>query len=170
MFTRLFTLSAITTGLFFSSLIISASKVVADSEDTHYASSIQTVSHDEVKILGQDWGTALASEDANQMTALYDNEAVLLATFNDELDTAEEIEKYFIGLLQKPDLKVVFNNQNVRVLDDNTATNSGLYTFSFTENGKTVKVPARYTFLYEKKGDRWMIVEHHSSTRPEQQQ
>jgi uncharacterized protein (TIGR02246 family) len=75
-----------------------------------------------------------------------------------------------MGLTQKPDLQVVFNNQNVRVLDENTATNSGLYTFSFTENGKTVEVPARYTFLYEKRGDRWMIVEHHSSIRPEQQQ
>ncbi|MGL4881899.1 MAG: DUF4440 domain-containing protein, partial [Waterburya sp.] len=81
-------------------------------------------------------------------------EAVLLATFNDELDTPDEIKNYFIGLTQKPDLKVVFNGQNVRVLDDNTATNSGLYTFSYTENGKTVEVPARYTFLYEKKGDR----------------
>jgi uncharacterized protein (TIGR02246 family) len=168
MFTRLFTLSATITGLALSSLIISGSKVVADSEDTHYASSIQTVSHDEVKALGQNWGTALASGDANQITALYDNEAVLLATFNDELDAADEIKDYFIGLTQKPDLQVVFNNQNVRVLDDNTATNSGLYTFSFTENGKTVQVPARYTFLYEKKGDRWMIVEHHSSVRPEQ--
>jgi hypothetical protein len=113
MFVRLFALSAITTGLALSSLIIPTSKVVADSEDIHYASSIETVSHDEVKILGQDWGTALSSGDANQITALYDPEAVLLATFSDELDTAKEIKTYFMGLLQKPDLQVVFNNQNV---------------------------------------------------------
>jgi uncharacterized protein (TIGR02246 family) len=168
MFARLFTLSAITTGLVLSSLAISHSKAIADSEDTYYTSAVQAISHDEVKMLGQDWGTALSSGDANQMTALYDREAVLLATFSDELDTAKEIETYFMGLLQKPDLKVDFNAQNIRVLDDNTATNSGLYTFSYTENGKTVEVPARYTFLYEKKGESWMIVEHHSSIRPEQ--
>jgi uncharacterized protein (TIGR02246 family) len=145
MFARLFTLSAITTGLVLSSLVISNSNAIADSEDTYYTSAIKPISHDDIKTLGQDWGIALGSRDANQMTALYDQEAVLLATFSNELDTAEEIEKYFIGLLQKPNLKVVFNAQNVRVLDDNTATNSGLYTFSYTENSKTVKVPARYT-------------------------
>lgn len=167
MFARLLAFSAITTSLVFSSLVISSSKAIADSENTHYTSAVKAISHDGIKTLGQDWGTALSSGDANQITALYDREAVLLATFSDELDTAKEIKTYFVGLLQKPDLKVAFNAQNVRVLDDNTATNSGLYTFSYSENGKTVKVPARYTFLYEKKGDRWMIVEHHSSVRPE---
>jgi uncharacterized protein (TIGR02246 family) len=168
MFARLLAFSAITTSLVFSSLVISHSKAIADAEDTYYTSAVKAISHDGIKTLGQDWGTALSSGDANQITALYDQEAVLLATFSDELDTAKEIETYFVGLLQKPDLKVAFNAQNIRVLDDNTATNSGLYTFSYSENGKTVEVPARYTFLYEKKGDRWMIVEHHSSVRPEQ--
>ncbi|MGL5835964.1 MAG: SgcJ/EcaC family oxidoreductase [Waterburya sp.] len=168
MLTQIFASSVMISGLVLSSLAISASQVNADSQNQHYASSVDTISHKNIEALGSDWGTALASGDANQVTALYDGEAVLLATFNDELDTSDEIKNYFIGLTQKPDLQVVFNNQNVRVLDDNTATNSGLYTFSYTENGKTVEVPARYTFLYEKKGESWMIVEHHSSIRPEQ--
>jgi hypothetical protein len=105
MFARFFTLSAITTGLVFSSLVISHSEAIADSEDTdsedtYYTSAVKAISHDGIKTLGQDWGTALSSGDANQITALYDPEAVLLATFSDELDTAQEIETYFMGLLQ----------------------------------------------------------------------
>ncbi|MGL5075058.1 MAG: SgcJ/EcaC family oxidoreductase [Waterburya sp.] len=170
MFAQILTSSVMISGLVLSSLAISASQVNADPENRHYSSSVKTISHQNVKELGTDWGTALASGDANQITALYAQEAVLLATFNDELNTPDEIKNYFIGLTQKPDLKVVFNTENVQVLDDDTVTNSGLYTFSYTENGKTVEVPARYTFLYEKKDDRWMIVKHHSSVRPEQAQ
>lgn len=170
MLTQIFASSVMISGLVLSSLAISASQVNADSENRHSAASVQTISHQNVQALGKDWGTALASRDVNQITALYAQEAVLLATFNDELDTPDEIKNYFIGLTQKPDLKVVFNTENVQVLDDNTVTNSGLYTFSYTENGKTVEVPARYTFLYEKKGESWMIVKHHSSVRPEQGQ
>ncbi|NJK57391.1 MAG: SgcJ/EcaC family oxidoreductase [Pleurocapsa sp. SU_5_0] len=170
MLTQIFASSVMISGLVLSSLAISASQVNADSENRHSAASVQTISDQNVQALGKDWGTALASRNVNQITALYAQEAVLLATFNDELDTPDEIKNYFIGLTQKPDLKVVFNTENVQVLDDNTVTNSGLYTFSYTENGKTVEVPARYTFLYEKKDDRWMIVKHHSSVRPEQAQ
>lgn len=101
-------------------------------------------------------------------TPAYDQKAVLLATFSDELDTSTELLDYFVGLTQKDGLNVEFNEQNIRVLDENTASNSGLYTFSYVvEEGKTVYVPARYTFLYEKVGDQWLILEHHSSIRPE---
>jgi uncharacterized protein (TIGR02246 family) len=120
-----------------------------------------------VEDLGQTWGTALASRDPQQITALYSPEAVLLATFVDELDTEPEILEYFKGLTQREGLNVQFEEQNIRVLDENTLSNSGLYTFSFVENGETVYVPARYTFLYEKQDDQWLIVEHHSSIRPE---
>ncbi|MGL5836349.1 MAG: SgcJ/EcaC family oxidoreductase [Waterburya sp.] len=170
MLTQIFASSVMISGLVLSSLAVSASQVDADSENRHSAASVETISDQNVETLGSNWGTALASRDVNQITALYAQEAVLLATFNDELNTPDEIKNYFIGLTQKPDLKVVFNTENVQVLDDNTVTNSGLYTFSYTENGKTVEVPARYTFLYEKKDDRWMIVKHHSSVRPEQAQ
>ncbi|MGL5805809.1 MAG: SgcJ/EcaC family oxidoreductase [Xenococcaceae cyanobacterium] len=158
-----------TSGLVLSSLAMSSSKAFADSQQNYNASasSATTISDRDIEQLGQNWGVALASRDPNQIVSLYDKDAVLLATFNNELNTPDEIKEYFVGLTKKPDLKVVFNNQNIRILDENTVTNSGLYTFSYTDNGKTVEVPARYTFLYEKKGDRWAIVKHHSSTRPE---
>lgn len=121
----------------------------------------------DVEALGQTWGAALASRDPKSIAALYDEEAVLLATFTNELDTSTEIFDYFVGLTKRNGLNVKFDQQNIRVLDEDTASNSGLYTFSYVEKGKTVFVPARYTFLYEKRGDRWVIVEHHSSVQPQ---
>jgi uncharacterized protein (TIGR02246 family) len=121
----------------------------------------------DLETLGLSWGKAIASRDPKQITALYDAEAVLLATFTNKLDTEAKIFNYFVGLTKHEGLTVKFDEQSIRVLDEDTASNSGLYTFSFIENGKTVNVPARYTFLYEKRGDKWMIIEHHSSLRPE---
>jgi uncharacterized protein (TIGR02246 family) len=121
----------------------------------------------DVEALGQLWGQTLAGRDPAKIAALYHSEAVLLATFSNELDTQPEILSYFAGLTQKEGLNVRFDQQNIRILDEDTVSNSGLYTFSYTEDGKTVSVPARYTFLYEKQGDNWLIVEHHSSIRPE---
>lgn len=39
--------------------------------------------------------------------------------------------------------------------------------FSYTgEIGQAVKVPARFTFVFVKKSDGWLIVNHHSSENP----
>lgn len=51
----------------------------------------------------------------------------------------------------------------MRVFGD-LAINSGLYTFTFAD-GSTVA--ARFTFVYRRSGDRWQIIEHHSSRMPE---
>ena len=45
------------------------------------------------------------------------------------------------------------------------AIDSGLYVFD-TIGGQ---VPARYTFVYRKVGNDWLIAEHHSSAMPENQ-
>lgn len=132
---------------------------------TIYAETMPSA--DAVEALGTAWGKALASRDPHKIHALYDKEAVLLATFTNELDTPTEIHNYFVGLTKREGLQVQFDEQNIRILDNDTATNSGLYTFSFIENGKRVFVPARYTFVYAKRGNDWLIVEHHSSVRPE---
>ena len=46
----------------------------------------------------------------------------------------------------------------------NSAVDSGLYTFRFTD-GSSVR--ARYTFAYKRVGGDWLISSHHSSAMPE---
>ncbi|MGB5595525.1 MAG: hypothetical protein WBM32_14475 [Crocosphaera sp.] len=56
----------------------------------------------------------------------------------------------------------------VRMYDENLAINSGYYTFTYSKNGRTKEVPARYSFVYQKDGNnQWEIIEHHSSALPE---
>ena len=74
----------------------------------------------------------------------------------------EEIEDYFVDFLAKgPSGKI--DESNVRIYGD-LAINSGVYTFTFKDG--TV-VQARFTFVYRWSGQRWLIVEHHSSRMPE---
>ena len=114
-----------------------------------------------------DWRTALSSGKAENIVKLYDKDAILLATLAAEpITTQQGRTEYFTGLTAKPKLKATVNEEYVRLLDPNTALVSGVYTFSFMEEGKTVEVPARYTFVFEKESGKWMIVEHHSSKVP----
>lgn len=114
---------------------------------------------------GQQWANAVASRNPATIAALYSKNAFLYATFSKMFDNESEILAYFKNITKNPDLKVTFDRQNVRVYG-NTAINSGLYTFSFTDNGKAVTVPARYTFVYTSTPKGWLIVDHHSSVLP----
>lgn len=116
---------------------------------------------------GQQWASALSSRDPQNMIALYDNQAILYATFQNMLNTRKQILNYFRNLMQKKGLSVKFSKQNVRLYGNNVAINSGGYTFSYDKNGKMIKVPARYTFVYYKTPQGWKIVDHHSSILPE---
>ena len=109
------------------------------------------------------WNLAVESGDPKKVTELYDEKAILLPTVSNEVrHNHAEIEEYFGHFLSKgPKGKV--NESNVRVFGD-IAINSGLYTFTF--NDKSV-VRARFTFVYERRPERWIIVEHHSSAMPE---
>ena len=69
-------------------------------------------------------------------------------------------------LMKKKNLKVTPQSEIIRFEGSDIAINTGLYTFSFTQNGKKVKVPARFTFVYEKDDGKWEIEDHHSSMLP----
>jgi hypothetical protein len=76
------------------------------------------------------------------------------------------VRDYFVTAFKVlPGLKVSFGDQLIRVYG-NTAVNTGYYTFAYGKDGDTKSLPARYSFTYVKNGERWLIVDHHSSAMP----
>ena len=64
-----------------------------------------------------------------------------------------------------PSYKVVLGEQRIRVCGD-IAIDTGTYTFSEIRDGKELARPARFSLVYRQQGDRWLIVDHHSSAVP----
>ncbi len=81
-------------------------------------------------------------------------------------NTPELIREYFEKAFKAlPGHKVTFGEQLIRIYG-NTAINTGYYTFSYMKDGETKTLPARYSFVYVKRGGKWVIVDHHSSAMP----
>jgi len=119
----------------------------------------------EVSNAGVMWGKALESRQPQSIADLYSKEAYLYPTFENIKDSHKTILDYFVQLTKNDALKVVFNQQHIQLFG-NIAVNSGFYTFSYKKEGKVVTVPARYTFVYLHEGNKWLIVNHHSSVLP----
>ena len=117
----------------------------------------------EITALFEEWNSALQTGDPKQVASLYETNAILLPTVSNKVrHNHEEIEDYFVHFLAKgPQGKI--DESNVRTFGG-VSINSGVYTFSFKDG---VSVQARFTYVYRWNGQRWMIVEHHSSTMPE---
>lgn len=122
----------------------------------------------EVALLFDRWNAALASGDPDKVADLYAPDGVLLPTVSNRVRASHaEIEDYFEHFLaSKP--RGTINYREVRVLDDDSAVDAGVYTFTLTDrDGRTRDVQARYTFVYEKRDGKWLIINHHSSAMPE---
>ena len=116
-----------------------------------------------IAALFEEWNTALQTGEPENVTAFYESNAILLPTISNQVrHNHEEIEDYFIHFLAK-DPKGVINESNIRTFG-NIAINSGIYTFTFSDGNS---VQARFTYVYRWNGQRWLIVEHHSSALPE---
>ncbi len=77
-----------------------------------------------------------------------------------------EIVDYFSHFLQnKPQGEIL--ESHIKILGPTAAIDTGTYRFTLTTDGQQRTVDARYTFVYEKVGDEWLIVNHHSSAMPE---
>lgn len=121
------------------------------------------MSDSHIVALFEEWNTALQTGEPRNLTALYESNAILLPTISNQVrHNHEEIEDYFIHFLAKGP-KGVINESNIRTFG-NIAINSGIYTFTFSDGNS---VQARFTYVYRWNGQRWLIVEHHSSALPE---
>jgi len=113
------------------------------------------------------WNNTLQTGDAQKVAALYDEkEGILLPTVSPKVrHNREEIADYFVHFLAKNPIGRI-DESNIRIYGD-IAINSGLYTFELDDGeGGRVDVGARFTYVYKKTGDSWMILEHHSSVLP----
>ena len=121
------------------------------------------MSDSHIAALFEEWNTALQTGEPKNVTALYESNAILLPTISNQVrHNHEEIEDYFIHFLAKGP-KGVINESNIRTFG-NITINSGIYTFTFSDGNS---VQARFTYVYRWNGQRWLIVEHHSSALPE---
>ncbi|PNH09716.1 hypothetical protein TSOC_003633 [Tetrabaena socialis] len=120
------------------------------------------------------WNAALATLNATTVAALYAPSAVLIpARSNKVSNTRAEIEEYFVTFLKSKPQGVIDtiagSSPNIRFLASDVAVNTGTYTFALTnaETGVVSEAHARFTYVYKKYGDSWLIEDHHSSLMPE---
>ena len=110
-----------------------------------------------------EWNRALQSGDAERVTALYADDAILLPTLsNDIRHNHVEIKDYFVHFLHKGPTGVI-DESNTRTFAG-ILINSGIYTFSLADESSA---QGRFTFVYRWGGERWLIIEHHSSLMPD---
>ncbi len=111
------------------------------------------------------WNDALKTGDPDKVTACYAEDAVLLPTVSNVPRTNHaEIRDYFVHFLAKKPQGTI-NQRNVK-FGCNKITDAGIYTFRVVDGDQVMEVPARYTFVYENRNGKWLIVHHHSSKMP----
>lgn len=122
---------------------------------------------EDVADAGQKWATAFAENSPDAMLPFYAKDAVLWGTLSPTVRSdPAAIKAYFVGAFQAlPKATVKFGDQLIRVYGD-AAINTGYYTFSYSKDGETKSIPARYSLTYVKDGNDWKIVDHHSSAVP----
>ena len=119
---------------------------------------------DEVRAAAQLWVEGISKGDADYMVSLYDKDAILHGTVSPVLRQGPEmIREYFQATVANPPTMAFVEPMYIRVFGD-TAVNTGNYVTRF---GSSEPLTLRYSFVYHKVGDKWLIVDHHSSRMPE---
>ena len=123
---------------------------------------------DQIHEMALKWAEAVESRFPENVLRLYHPNGSLWGTLSPVIRHGHPaIFEYFVKFLQWEDLKCEFTEGIIRVHDD-FAFYSGTYVFTWKASGKTVNVPARFSFVYKKENDQWLIMEHHSSLFPDQ--
>jgi hypothetical protein len=120
----------------------------------------------EVSSALNDWKDATEGGDAEAIAALYDKNAIMISTFVQlPITDHKALVDYYKKVVVNPDVRVEIEEEHPRKFGD-MAVNTGRYTLSYTQEGEEVSVPARFSFMYQLQGKKWIIIDHHSSAIP----
>jgi len=112
------------------------------------------------------WKEAVESAKVDDIMKLYDKHAIMISTFaQNPMTDRKEIMGYYKKVVVNPDIKVEIEDSHPRVFGT-IAINTGRYTLSYSQEGEPISIPARFSFVYQLQGGKWIIVDHHSSRVP----
>ena len=116
----------------------------------------------------QAWVEAFNSRDPKRIVARYAPNAVFWGTTAKTIATTPaQVWDYFKDSAQRPAIRVSIDSTVERVIG-NVAIVSGAYTFADVKDGASTNPrAARYTLVFQRVGDGWLIIDHHSSRVPE---
>lgn len=121
----------------------------------------------------QQWTKAIDTAKGNpeSVVALYADDTALLPTFSDQILTKKtQLNEYFKKFTAFKNITVSTKQFSVQVFDD-VAIANGIYRFHYVSGSRSIPktVEARFTFVYQKVGDKWLIVTQHSSVSPDKE-
>lgn len=120
----------------------------------------------EIAHLFDRWDASLKTGNASEVVKNYAPNAILLPIISNQVrHNSIEIKQYFDQFLKLQPAGTM-KEENIRIFCD-VAVASGKYNINIRKNGKPEQIKARYTFVYQKIGNNWLIQEHHSSAMPE---
>lgn len=121
---------------------------------------------DDVAAVTEEWAKAFAEHNVDKMASFYAKDAVVWGTNALSLrSTPEEVRGFFQDTFRIPGVRITFDSKTIRVFG-NVAVVAGNYTFIASSGDQGQSTLARYSFTFLKEGERWMIVDHHSSPMP----
>jgi len=113
------------------------------------------------------WIDAFNRKSTPDIVALYAADAVFFGTSSPVLrDKPALVQEYFKDLPALGSAQIVLGEHRVQMLGT-TAISTGFYSRVSMQDGREVRNPARFTFVYQKRGAQWLIINHHSSALPE---
>lgn len=138
--------------------------------------SVPDAAENEVLTATDAWRAAYDSRDPARITSMYGKGAVFWGTTMKSIAASpntiesiaaspESIAEYFKDEAGRPNARVVFTDQHVRVFG-HVAFNSGAYTFRDNRDGEEITSPSRFSMVFQRQGGAWVLVHHHSSRVP----
>ena len=120
----------------------------------------------DVEAATQQWIAAFNRHSPEDIAGLYAGDAVFFGTTSPVLrDSPGLIRDYFKNIAAQVNSTISMGDHRVQVFGD-VAVNTGFYVRKTVDSGKVAESPARFTFVYQRRAGKWMIVEHHSSVLP----
>jgi uncharacterized protein (TIGR02246 family) len=116
------------------------------------------------------WAAAFNGNDVDALVKLYAPDAILLSSVDPSIHEGTASIRQYYAPVRGSGRKVEIGERRMTVLNDVTVVATGLWEFTGMRDGKSVVNPARFTMVLVKRGADWLIVNHHSSQRPQPRQ